>query len=300
MKNGGQAVTKVDYPRLCGGTYFTLVLQALKQRKKAREHYKGERDGLSDPEVLMGLIKVINPDFQEVDGKTLKSKANDYKACKTSGGTYLPFGDTQVIRAFDDRVRGDYPTALKDMTGFVHTYLDLGEAVGKSVQLVRALVDLIQQDASIGEDAEFYVLENGRKIKKAALGDLAEVCLPAFLLGVWHYVVVERVENTVGRGTYDHWCPSSGHGRRNYSANMGDGLMPDLLIRVPVETVQTTVESNEEPDDARQTSEESASQAPPPAGTPVYNSNPIFIQQNGDGNVVMPNYGTINITFGNK
>ena len=51
-----------DYPRLCGGTFFTLVLQDLRQRMKAREHYKGDRDGLTDPEVLMGLIKVINPD----------------------------------------------------------------------------------------------------------------------------------------------------------------------------------------------------------------------------------------------
>ncbi len=44
-----------DYPRLCGGTFLTLVLQALKQRVKARKHYNGERDGLSDPEVLTGL-----------------------------------------------------------------------------------------------------------------------------------------------------------------------------------------------------------------------------------------------------
>ena len=29
--------------------------------------------------------------------------------------------------------------------------------------------------------------------------------------------------------------------------------------------------------------------------TPVVNNNPIFIQQNGDGNMVIPNYGTINI-----
>jgi hypothetical protein len=60
-----KTVTKDDKPRLCGGTFFVLVLQALRQRVKARQHYKGERDGLSDPEVLMGLIKVINPDYQE-------------------------------------------------------------------------------------------------------------------------------------------------------------------------------------------------------------------------------------------
>ena len=51
-------MTNNDYPRLCGGTFFILVLQALRQRMKAREHYKGESDGLKDPNVLVGLIKV--------------------------------------------------------------------------------------------------------------------------------------------------------------------------------------------------------------------------------------------------
>ena len=50
-------------PRLCSGTSFVLLLQALKNRKSAREHYKGDRDGFSDPEVIIGLIKVLNPDY---------------------------------------------------------------------------------------------------------------------------------------------------------------------------------------------------------------------------------------------
>ena len=61
-------------PRLCGGTFFTLVLQGLKQRTKAREHYRGERDGLSDPEVLVGLIRVINPDYNAPELNIIKSK----------------------------------------------------------------------------------------------------------------------------------------------------------------------------------------------------------------------------------
>lgn len=55
-------MTKGDNPRLCGGTFFVLVLQALKQRVKARQHYKGERDGLSDPEVLIGLSYINRSD----------------------------------------------------------------------------------------------------------------------------------------------------------------------------------------------------------------------------------------------
>ena len=85
-------MTKGDNPRLCGGTFFVLVLQALKQRVKARQHYKGERDGLSDPEVLIGLIKVINPDYQEPKEGALKGKTNDFKSCKTSTGQYVGSG----------------------------------------------------------------------------------------------------------------------------------------------------------------------------------------------------------------
>ena len=33
----------------------------------------------------------------------------------------------------------------------------------------------------------------------------------------------------------------------------------------------------------------------PQGCAPVVNNNPIFIQQNGDGNMVIPNYGTITI-----
>ena len=94
-------MTTNEYPRLCGGTFFTLVLQALRQRMKAREHYSGDSDGLSDPEVLVGLIRVINPDYADPGKENLKGTANNYKACKISNSTYLLFDDEQAISAFD-------------------------------------------------------------------------------------------------------------------------------------------------------------------------------------------------------
>ena len=211
-----------EYPRLCGGTFFTLVLQALRQRMKAREHYSGDSDGLSDPEVLVGLIRVINPDYADPGKENLKGTANNYKACKTSNSTYLPFDDEQVLSAFDSVVRTDYQTALNGMIGFVNDFLDVGETVHKDVNLVRALIDLIQQDQTIKASDEFYIGPNGEKKKKAALGNLKEVCLPSFLLGVWHYVVLNRRDNSVGRITYDEWCPENGGGPREYKGHMGE------------------------------------------------------------------------------
>ena len=170
MKIGGDLLTNNDYPRLCGGTFFTLVLQALRPRMKAREHYKGDSDGLTDPEVLAGLIQVANPDYSDPGKEVLKTPANNYKACRVSTGAYLPFDDGQMIRAFDTRVKTDYSSALAAMTSFVNSYLDLGENIGRTTALVKALVDLIQQDVTVGMAEEFYIGEHGQKKKKGRNG----------------------------------------------------------------------------------------------------------------------------------
>lgn len=217
-----------EYPRLCGGTFFTLILQALRQRMNAREHYSGDSDGLSDPEVLVGLLKVINSAYEDPGKEKLKTIANNYKRCETSTSTYLPFGDDQVINAFDKTIRTDYQTVLNGMIEFVNGFLDLGKSVRKDVSLVRALIDLIQQDKSIKEDDEFYIEPNGQTKKKTVLGGLKEVCLPSFLLGVWHYVVVNRKDNSIGKETYDVWCPSTGGGQRKYTAHMGEEILDGL------------------------------------------------------------------------
>lgn len=233
-----------EYPRLCGGTFFTLVLQALRQRMNAREHYDGDSDGLSDPEVLVGLIKVINPAYSDPGKEKLKTIANNYKQGGNSHSAYFPFHDDQVINAFDQTVRTDYKAALNGMIRFVNQFLDLSEPVHKDVNLVRALVDLIQQDQSIDAETDFYIGQNGEKKKKAALGDLKEVCLPSFLLGVWHYVVVNRQDNSIGKKTYDVWCPSAGGGQRKYTAHMGEGILDDLTINYAdiVEKAETDAE----------------------------------------------------------
>ena len=77
------------------------------------------------------------------------------------------------------------------MTDFVYEFLDLGESVHKDVRLVKAPIELVRCDDSIASDEG--------QIKKAALGDLTKGCYPAFLLGIWHYVVVNRKDNSIGK-----------------------------------------------------------------------------------------------------
>lgn len=246
----------------------------------------------------MGLCKVINPDYKEVSKKTLKGKTNDFKSCRTSTGTYLPFGETQEVRAFDSRVRNNYSEALSSMVVFVDQFIDTGKAVRKDATLVRALIDLISQDQSIDDSEEFFICEDGRAIKKAAIGSLQSVCLPAFLLGTWHYISVYRMDNTVGQETYDQWCPSHGNAPRPYKAHMGEGKYPDLKVHPAAISAQeeqddeVVIKPELETEEQEQRTDTNTASAP--GTTQIYN-NPLIIQQNGNGNTVIPNYGTINI-----
>ena len=269
-----------EYPRLCGGTFFTLVLQALRQRMKAREHYAGDSDGLSDPEVLVGLIKVINPDYADPGKENLKGTTNNYKACKTSNSAYLPFDDEQVVSAFDSVVRTNYQTALNGMIGFVNDFLDLSETIHKDANLVRALIDLILQDQSIKAGDEFFIGSNGEKKKKAALGDLKKVCLPSFLLGVWHYVVVNRRDNAVGRTTYDEWCPSNGRAPRRYTAHMGENILDGLTTYTvdPKETIAAEIVDEPIEDDTSAVGQDEI-----PVSQQMVNNNPTFFNINISG-----------------
>ncbi len=217
-----------EYPRLCGGTFFTLVLEARRQRMNQREHFKNDCDGLTDPEVLVGLIKVINPAYKDPGKDKLKTIVNNYKQGGASTSAYFPFSDNQIVSSFDSRVRNNYQAALNSMIDFVDSFIDNSEPVRKDINLVRALVDLIQQDQSIDASEEFFIEPDGGKKKKTALGGLRKICLPSFLLGVWHYVVVNRQDNKVGKETYSVWCPSSGGGERKYMAKMGEGILKDL------------------------------------------------------------------------
>lgn len=131
------------------------------------------------------------------------------------------------------------------MTDFVYEFLDLGESVHKDVRLVKASIELVRCDDSIASDEG--------QIKKAALGDLTKGCYPAFLLGIWHYVVVNRKDNSIGKPTYDEWCPKNGGGPRNYSGNMGKGITADIRTYIlepkdaePVDDTQRDNESNED------------------------------------------------------
>jgi len=225
-------VANIDYPRLCGGTFFTLLLQARKQRTKPRQHIKGERDGLSDSEVLFGLIKVVDPDFDAITNtteKTFKGNTSDFRSCKKSKGTYLPFNETTI---FDNRMKNGYSAPLQKMCDFIKNFIDVGTSSEKDIRLVKALLELIDSDQSINDDQVFYIGETGTVVTKAELRNTTMVCLQSFLLGVWHFALIERKDNSIGKDTFDIWCPATGGGVREYTGNIGNGITRTINLKM--------------------------------------------------------------------
>ncbi|NMA23661.1 MAG: hypothetical protein GX938_09190 [Spirochaetales bacterium] len=186
-----------------------------------RERYAGDSDGLSDREIMLAFIKVMSPDFTVPAGNTFKENTSSYKNCRKNSGTYLPFAVTSAeVRTFDECVRCDYATVLTRMVSFTNDFLEVGKSAKKDEHLVKALVEIIRDDNDIPATAVFYINEDGSPSTKAQLLTITAVCFQAFLVGVWHYILMNRPDNTHGRITIQGWEPtySETHIEQVYSA----------------------------------------------------------------------------------
>lgn len=88
---------------------------------------------------------------------------------------------------------------------------------------------------------------------------------------------MNRRDNSVGRKTYDVWCPPNGRGPRKYTAHMGEGLL-DGLTTYTVDTKETITAEAVEDDTS-----DAASQDTPPVTQQMVNNNPTFFNINISG-----------------
>ena len=229
-------MTNTGIPRLCGGTVFTLILEARQQRYGVREHFAGDSDGLSEMDTLIGLAQVMVPDLKrpaKTREDTVQGNTTEFKICKTAGGKgYYPFSNRQSKKAFDDRVKGNYAEALKAMCDFVKNFIWVKGSDKQDVNLVKALIDLIERDDSINNSQVFYIMPDGKPVTKQRIDQIdgEDVCLESFLLGVWHYAIMRREGNTIGKATINEWCPSKGGAPREYEGHMGENLSRNIRL----------------------------------------------------------------------
>ncbi len=239
-------MSKDEKIRLCGGTFFTLILEARRPRLSVRQHYMGETDGLSEPETLVGLAKIVVPDFKAPSKtmmKTIKGNTYDFKSCKNKGGTYFPFGNKNALKAFDNRIRSEYGYVLNEMTLFCDSFIHMKDSTKKDETLIKALIEIIDSDDSIPSDQLFYVNKDGTAVCKDRLVVEKEICFQSFLLGVFHFAIMRKEPASIGKYTYERWCPSKSGGQRGYEGNVGEHVKHKISLSYvsPVESIDAEV-----------------------------------------------------------
>ena len=276
-------MTNMGQYRLCGGTFFTLLLQARRQRMGVREHYKGMSDGMADPMLLVGLAEITIPNYQMPTASmmsTIKSTVSRYKSCQSGGGTYFPFVDTATIASFDRRIKNQYTDSLSAMNEYVADFIDVQSGTKKDEYLVKALIEVIAVDTTISDAQPFYICEDGTAKTKADICKATSLCLQPFLLGVWHYIVINVQDNKVGKDTYDAWCPAPA---RNYAAALGENSQRAITLsyskmqKINDDSEGTPILEAEIIDSEPSTDSENTHQ--------IINTNPVFNTFNFNGPV---------------
>lgn len=219
---------------LCGGTFFYLLLQVRKPGVSSKEHTYGTSNAFTESNVLSELVKVVNPDFTK---PIAKSTASNYKNCTNQFNSLLGKSVPQnqpglIIEAFDNRIKAEYTSCLADMEKFVAKYI-----VSSSFMLcdfVRAILEIIWEDGSIQSSDLFFVCEDGLPLKeKISAGTELNVYLPAFLLGIWHFIVVNRKDNRIGAAILKSWDePQNEQDSKNiFKRIIGQGYCDKISIK---------------------------------------------------------------------
>lgn len=193
-----------DFPRLCGGTVYILLLAARGQRTAKRDNANGKTDGLSQPELLVELVRIIKPSFNPpAKPSTLKKNVGGYRKCEDNGGTYFAaVFESSDIDVFDLRIKSEYHNVVSAMSELIERFV----SDDKVEWLFKAFLEVIGKDTSI--DKNFII--DGKQMSKSEVLNIDNISLASFALGVWHYVVMNVKDNTVGQATFNNWHTKKG------------------------------------------------------------------------------------------
>lgn len=202
---------------LCGGIFFTLVLQARKTPKK------------NQGECLRDLLGIYDQSAKGISGNSLKTIASRFRNCDPElTSDYIRFGNPAVAEAFRERARESYDEIIDEIKAFCDKYLDL-KLHGR--WLVRALLELIEKDDLQKDNAKFVVLPECLPLYKSDLKDLKVVNFYNFILGVWVHVCINCQDNGVGQQTYLDMTEDMGESKeRKFNSEIGRHSYEDVEV----------------------------------------------------------------------
>ena len=228
-------------PYLCGGVFFFLLLQAVLPNGSARDHKAGIKDEHKAPLVMSDLIYVFTDSLNYGSEKD----TSYYRECNSEGSCNIPFNDIAVATAFDNTIKEKYSIALSRMTEFVNWHINFE----MKDWLVKALLEIIENDTDILETDRFYILNSGQPVQVSDIKKMTVFELQPFLLGVLHFVLLERRElNYKGKPTLDTLGIKKERKERKYNGNAGQTVLRNIEVSLYEEPIVMASAQNETDD----------------------------------------------------
>lgn len=190
--------------RLCGGTFFTLLTVVKRPNSRKKYQILGTESEASEKSMFVALMRLLNPVYEPSNIGTLSNTVSRFKNCHISRGTDVPIDDSSFSAGFDYRLRRHFYDCLYAMRSFCQAFL-MVEDQYRMQWLAKALIELVSNDPTIPDEAEFFVDSRARTQKKQALSAIKEMHLPAFMLSILDYIVLCAPNNTVGVETLTSW-----------------------------------------------------------------------------------------------
>lgn len=184
---------------LSGGVFFNLMLAA---RKKPVANQN---------QCLKELLYIYDRSAKEMAGNSLVTIASRFRNCDPDlHSDYIRFWDLVVVEKFNERMRDDYASVVGEVKNYADQYLDL-EVNGK--WLVRALMELVEKDSLIQDNAKFMAIPGGLPAYKQEFPEMQVVYIYNLLLSVWHYICCTQGVQENGQETYFTLADFAGESR---------------------------------------------------------------------------------------
>lgn len=184
---------------LSGGVFFNLMLAA---RKKPVANQN---------QCLKELLYIYDRSAKEMAGNSLVTIASRFRNCDPDlHSDYIRFGDPVVVEEFNGRMRENYASVVGEVKNYADQYLDL-EVNGK--WLVRALMELVEKDSLIQDNAKFMAIPGGLPAYKQEFPEMHVVYIYNLLLSVWHYICCTHGMTENGQETYFALADFAGESR---------------------------------------------------------------------------------------
>lgn len=211
---------------LSGGVFFNLMLAA---RKKPVANQN---------QCLKELLYIYDRSAKEMAGNSLVTIASRFRNCDPDlHSDYIRFGDPVVVEEFNGRIREDYASVVGEVKNYADQYLNL-EVNGK--WLVWALMELVEKDNLIQDNAKFMAIPRGLPAYKQEFPEMHVVYIYNLLLSVWHYICCTHGMTENGQETYFALADFAGESRpRKFDrSRIGFESHEDVTVSYDMEIMQ--------------------------------------------------------------